>query len=440
MPPLSRLALSLALLVTGTGSSIFDWSGHNDFSNWWRPRSLAAQDQSAALPAVETHGVRQTPFSVGDRYFFVSGNGGLYVKDGRNGRSRQLLAPKSFTTLVPSENGEYLAYGVPSPDAKVTANGEQVSYEVRVRDVAKGRDLDTLHNANISWGAWTRNNKGFFYVREGPGDSRQRIYYHSVKHAQADDPIIYSRPDEPDWRYDIRVSDDGQYAVITISHPIDDNTRMYFIDLDNPKKPTFNAPIVKLVDQFSAKYTFVDNGGYYFFLQTNREAPNGQIVLANTNIIRETRWQTVIPQSADTLMFARTAGDEYIIAVSRNSGKVTARVYSPPDPREIQDEMRRRADSVRRNGGDRGGARASDRDRGQGDEMRRIPMETSILRLNLTRELPVPEGGEIVDMISIADQAELFYTVRFADGSTRAYFYNVKNRQSGFFDTMVSGQ
>jgi hypothetical protein len=386
-----------------------------------------------------------TPFKAGDRYFFVASNGALYVKDDLNAKPRQILAPNTFTVVVPSQNGEYIAYGVTGteiPPRKETGSAPAGSYEVRVREVGgKGREIDTLHNARISRASWTRNNKGFFYVREDTTDGRERIYYHTAGQAQSNDLVIFSRHDQPDWSYDVRVSDDGHYAVITIFHSVDDNTRLYFIDLDNPKKPSLNAPIVKLVDQFSSRYTFVDNGGYHFFLQTTRDAPNGHIVLANTNIIRETRWQSVVPQSVDTLLFARTAGDEYVIVVGRNNGKVTARIYSPPNPREVQEAMRRRADSIRKAGGrdpQADARRAQDR-----SGRRSMPpggADVPILRLNLTRELPIPEGGTLIDITSHAEDDELFYTVRFADGTTRAYLYDIKTRRTGVFDTNVDGR
>jgi protease II len=305
---------------------------------------------------------------------------------------------------------------------------------VKVLDVASARDLGgVLEHASISLHPWTHNSKGFFYAREDTASHRQRIYFHGPNNPQAKDGIVYSRLDEPDWTYSVRVSDDGQFAVITIFHPQDDHTRIYFIDLDNPDKPTLDAPVVKLIDNFGSRFTFVDNGGSFFFLQTDRGARNGRIILANTNVIRESRWQTVVPESADTLLFARTAGEQYLITVSQNDGKTFTRVYAPPSSKELEEEYRQHADSVRRAMGDHA---PPPRGRGRGDMSRGMhPYNMPTFRMNLIREIAMPANATLLDMTSNANDDELFYTVKMSDGTTRSYLYNVSNRDNEIFNT-----
>jgi len=231
------------------------------------------------------------------------------------------------------------------------------------------------------------------------------------------------------------VSDDGQYVVFTIAHPQDAHTRLYFIDLDNPDKPALSAPVVKLVDDFGAWYEFIDNGGQAFFLQTDRLAPRGRVVLANTEVTRESRWPAVLAEhqdSTDTLRFVRTAGDEYVVAVYRSGTKSVAQVLGFPSEGKIRDEMRRRGDSIRAAGG------PPDDDPDDGD-VRVRPMGTSpqqrpalerensfAWRLEVKRTIPVPVNATILDMRSVAEEDEIFYTVRYSTGATGAYGYNVK--------------
>jgi hypothetical protein len=371
------------------------------------------------------------PFKAGDRYFFVAPNGKLYVKDGRDATPRALLAAGTFTVLAPSPDGKYLAYGV--------AGSGTTSYQVRVRNVSTARDLSgALDHASISLHPWTHNNKGFFYTREDMNDHHRRIYFHSVDNPQARDGIVYSRLDEPDWTYSVRVSDDGEFAVITIFHPQDDHTRLYFIDLDDPDHPTLDAPVVKLVDNFGSRYTFVDNGGSFFFLQTDRDAPNGRIILANTDIIRESRWQTVVPESADTLLFARTAGDQYLITVSRNNGKTFSRVYAPPSSKELEQEFRHRADSIRKAEGDHAPQRNGPGMGGMPRGMR--PYGMPMFRMNLIREITMPSNATLLDMTSNAYDKEVLYTVTMSDGTTRSYLYDISNRDNNIFNTTPGGQ
>lgn len=355
------------------------------------------------------------PFKAGNRFFDVDATGALRVREGERGVPRPLFAAGSFSVVTPSLNGKYIAYAVGST--------EPGPYDVHIRDVLTGRDLsDVLHHARISPAAWSHDEKGFLYIRQDSTDGRERVYYHGVGRAEANDALILTQFDHPEWRYVARVSDDGHYAVFTISYPADPHTRIYFIDLADADKPNFGAPVVKLSQAFDARYEFIDNAGSYFFLQTDRAAPFGRIVLANTDVIREARWPSVVPETADTLLYARTAGDEYLVAVYRSaSGASIARVYGPEDPSVLRSEIRNRIDSLKK-------ARTDDDNKSSSRGMgpRGLRGNGPAIRLQLRSDIPVPAGAAIIAMNSVADDQQLFYTVRLSDGTFRSFTYDVK--------------
>ncbi|MGI9089950.1 MAG: hypothetical protein ACR2GG_02465 [Gemmatimonadaceae bacterium] len=379
------------------------------------------QAAGGAATAGASTALTLAPFKRGDVFFNTDANGSVYVRDGRDARPKLLLAAGSYGEVAPSSDGKYIAYTLPRSGANAAGS------DLRVRSIETARDLpDVLHNVIVSRKAWTHNEKGFFYTREDPTDHRQRVYYHYVGKDQSRDGVVLSQSDQPDWRYDASVSDDGHFAVFTIAHPLDAHTRLYFIDLDNPGRPTLNAPIVRLIDAFSARYNFIDNAGSYFFLRTERDAPRGSVVLANTDMTRVSSWPVVIPQSADTLLYARTAGDEFVLPVYRVAGTNVARVYGPPDPAAMRAEFQRRIDSLRKERAD--AERDGRRDRGVTEAMRmRAP---AAIRLERGIDFPMPAGASIVAMNTVADNEEVFYTLRMADGSTRSFLYNIKNKRN----------
>ena len=225
--------------------------------------AVPARSSDAQTPRIAESAATATalaPFKAGNRFFTPSA-GGIAVREGEAGPPRALFSAGSFGAVAASREGKYVAYQSPG------------SAEIRVRDVASVRDLpDVLHNARISRSPWTHNERGFFYMRTDTSDKRQRVYYHAIGRPESSDPIVLSQFDHPEWSYDADVSDDGQYAVFTISHPVDAHTRIYFIDLDDPDKPKLSNPIVKLAESSDARYEFVDNAGSYFFLKTDRNA------------------------------------------------------------------------------------------------------------------------------------------------------------------------
>ncbi|MEO7103528.1 MAG: hypothetical protein ABI311_09080 [Gemmatimonadaceae bacterium] len=386
------------------------------------PATLSAASQRPSLELASPSTL--APFRAGGRFFHVAASGELRVRDGEKGVERAILPAGTFSIVAPSPDGRYIAYTVgpahPGP------------YDVRVRDVQSGRDLpDVLHLSRMSPAPWSHDNKGFLYVREDASDGRQRVYYHGLGREPSKDALILSQFDHPEWRYAARVSDDGTYAVFTISYPADSNTRIYFIDLANPGKPNFGAPVVKLTQSFDSRYDFVDNAGAYFFLQTNNAAPRGRIVLANTSIIRESRWPAVIPQADDSLLFARTAGDQYLVAVYRTSaGADVAKVFGPEDPAVLRQEMRNRFDSLK-NVRDKENDKRPVRPMGSRGFMGNGPA----IRLSPRSDIPLPVGSRIIAMNALADQQQLFYTLKLSDGTTQSFVYDVTNGRNEPYQT-----
>ena len=47
-------------------------------------------------------------------------------------------------------------------------------------------------------------------------------------------------------------------------------------------------------------------------------------------------------------------------------------------------------------------------------------------RLEPRSDLPIPAGGSIIAMNSVADDAQLFYTVKLSDGKVQSFVYDVK--------------
>jgi prolyl oligopeptidase len=265
-----------------------------------------------------------------------------YVRDRDSDEERALLDPNTLSsdgtvavsTVAPSPDGSLLGYGV--------ATSGSDWQEFRIREVRSARDLaDTLRWIKFSSIAWTKDNRGFFYSRfDTPADAEQRsgatraaanrghkVYYHRVGTPQASDQLILERPDNPDWLFRTEVSDDGQYAVITISQGSDERTRLYFIDLSRARRPAVGNPVVRLLDDFDASYDFVHSEGMIFYVRTNHQAPNSRLVAIDINARRPSAWRTVIPNGPDALVAADVIGRR-IVATYLADARSSVRIFS----------------------------------------------------------------------------------------------------------------
>jgi len=266
------------------------------------------------------------PFRKAGRYFFLKNDGlqnqsVLYKQASLEATPETLLDPNilsedgtvALSTLAVSDNGRLLAYGT-------AASGSDWE-EFRVRDVVTARDLpDHLKWIKFSGASWTKDGAGFFYSRyPEPTDKAltdvnrfQRLYYHRLGTDQAQDVLVYERPDQPDWGMNAEVTDDGRYAVLTVWLGTDRRNRVYFRDLKDPRHPQITGEVVRLLDDFDASYAFVGNDGPVFYFLTDLDAPRKRVIAIDTRHPERGRWRELIPQGQDVLEGVQIIHDTFV--------------------------------------------------------------------------------------------------------------------------------
>jgi len=266
------------------------------------------------------------PFRKAGRYFFLKNDGlqnqsVLYKQASLEATPETLLDPNilsedgtvALSTLAVADNGRLLAYGT-------AASGSDWE-EFRVRDVVTARDLpDHLKWIKFSGASWTKDGAGFFYSRyPEPTDKAltdvnrfQRLYYHRLGTDQAQDVLVYERPDQPDWGMNAEVTDDGRYAVLTVWLGTDRRNRVYYRDLKDPRHPRITGEVVRLLDDFDASYAFVGNDGPVFYFLTDLDAPRKRVIAIDTRHPERGGWRELIPQGQDVLEGVQIIHDTFV--------------------------------------------------------------------------------------------------------------------------------
>lgn len=280
------------------------------------------------------------PFRQGGRYFFVRHDGlrdqcVLYTQDSLDGAPRALVDPNQLSgdgtvalaAFNLSEDGQYLAYGL-------TYGGSDWQ-EWRVREVATGRDLsDVLRWVKFSQSAWTHDGGGFFYCRyDEPGEERlgnanfwQKIYYHRLGSDQAEDVLVYHRPDDPEMGFIPYISDDGRYLFIHAWKGTEDENALYYLDLSGRDLSEPDAPVCGLLTAFDASYTYVGTDGPIVWLQTDAGAPRGRLIAVDVRDPAPARWREVIPETEETLQ-AVTAVGRRLVALYLKDASSRVRIF-----------------------------------------------------------------------------------------------------------------
>jgi prolyl oligopeptidase len=283
------------------------------------PERTAIRQRLTKLWDFEKYGV---PFKQGNRYFYTRNSGlqnqsVLYTVNTLDAQPQEVLDPNGL-----SSDGTVAVSGLEvSPDGKLLAYSLSASgsdwQEWKVRDVATSNDLsDDLKWVKFSGVSWTRDGKGFFYSRydEPKADALkatnyfQKIYYHKLGSPQAEDVLVYERPDQKEWLFGGQVTEDGNYLIINVSEGTDVKSRIYYKDLKAK-----DAPVVKLLDDFDAAYTFIGNEGTRFWFQTDLQAPRGKVIEIDVARPERAHWRIIVPESKETLQATTFVDHKFVL-------------------------------------------------------------------------------------------------------------------------------
>jgi prolyl oligopeptidase len=260
------------------------------------------------------------PFKEGGRYFYFKNDGlqnqsVLYTQESLEAEARVLLDPNTFSEdgtvalagIAISRDGRYLAYGL-------SRSGSDWQ-EWKVRDIETGEDLpDHLRWVKFSGASWTLDGQGFFYSRydePAPGSEYesanyfQKLYYHRLGTPQSEDVLVYHRPDQKEWGFAGGVTEDGNYLIISVWRGTDPKNLIFYKDLRDPQ-----SPVVELIREFEAEYSFVGNDGSRFWLLTDCQAPRRRLVAIDLE--QPDQVQEVIPEAEETLQGVSLINNQFV--------------------------------------------------------------------------------------------------------------------------------
>ncbi|MDQ3701308.1 MAG: prolyl oligopeptidase family serine peptidase, partial [Chloroflexota bacterium] len=226
---------------------------------------------------------------------------------------------------------------------RFTQDGSRVAYglsrsgsdwqELHVRDCAAQTDhADVIHWCKFAGIAWHPAGHGFFYNRfPEPGtvppedeSNHQRVYWHALGWQQAEDRLVYERPDAKELGFSPHTTDDGAYLVLHVWRGTEPENRFYFRRLTSdpaataPEWAPDDGPFVRLLDEADARYDFVDNVGSLFYFHTDLDAPRGRIIAIDVECPQREHWREIVAQGESPIDQVAMVNDQLVVIYLRD--------------------------------------------------------------------------------------------------------------------------
>lgn len=212
----------------------------------------------------------------------------------------------ALTNLAFTKNGDRLAYGI-------SIDGSDWQ-EIRIRDLKTGEDEEeVLQWCKFSSIAWDEAGTGFYYNRfrdpstvpHGEESFYNRVYWHTVGTAQAEDTLVYEDLENKEFAFNPRYSDDYRYLILTVWKGTENKSRIYYRDEETKEE------FVYLLADDDGEYSFIGNEGTDFYFVTNYDAPKEKIIAVNIEQPEKDHWVDVIPEQDHVLSFAKIINKKF---------------------------------------------------------------------------------------------------------------------------------
>lgn len=313
-----------------------------EVKEWIEAQNAVTEEYLNAIPQKEQLKKRLTelwdypkfgaPTKEGDYYYFWKNDGlqnqaVLYRQASLDSEPEVVIDPNKLsedgtlavTNTHYSKDGSKFVYGR-------SQSGSDWE-ELKVRDLTGKNDLgETLRHTKFASVAWKPDGSGFFYnrfpdpatVAPDRTSFNNKIYWHSLNTDQAEDKLVYERPEDPELAFSPFATDDFKYLVVRVWRGTATQNRIYYRPMDS------DGDLIRLLDDADARYDFVGNDGPVLFFNTDLDAPRGRVIAIDTEHPERENWKEIIPQQLDVINFITIVNHHFVVGFLHNAHHLLA--------------------------------------------------------------------------------------------------------------------
>ena len=257
------------------------------------------------------------PLRDGDYYYWWAFTPGAQYRTWYRKRGPDGAAEVLFDEPAEAAEKEYFRLGAMevSPDAKLMATLVDDSgaerFTLRIRDIATGKDLETVTDVAIGSPVWTSDSKGVVFTEVNDNWRSYRARYHRLGDDPANDITLYEETEELGFSVGVGQSQDR--STIFISTGDNATSEVRFVPAADPTQP------LTLISPRKEKREYhVDAAHGKLWIVTNDDHVNFR--LAEADPANPGEWTTVIPGSETIYLRGATPYRDHLAITIRNQG------------------------------------------------------------------------------------------------------------------------
>ncbi|HEY6190729.1 MAG TPA: prolyl oligopeptidase family serine peptidase [Bacteroidota bacterium] len=329
-----------------TAASVADWVQAENKVTFGYLEKIPFRDQvKARMTKIWNYAKYSTPFREGDNYYFFKNSGlqnqsVLYYQRGLDGKPAIFLDPNTLSSdgtvalsdFAFSKDGKYMAYSI-------SRSGSDWR-EIYLLYVPTRTQLkDHLRWAKFTGLSWYHG--GFYYSRyDAPADTTkaltaknefQKVYYHAIGDDQSADKLVYQDTAHAMRTFGLTVTQDERFGVLTIGQGGSKGNAAFLREMES-QDPSFRPVIETFDDDFNP----IGNVDGKVYFRTNRNSPNGRVVLVDPANPAEPNWKVVLPEQPDVLMNSSLVGGKLLATYMKD---VSHRVYVYDTEGKLENEI-----------------------------------------------------------------------------------------------------
>jgi oligopeptidase B len=237
-----------------------------------------------------------------------------------------------FDEPVEAEGKDYFRLGAleVSPDGKLAAtladyDGSE-RFELRIRDLATGKDIETVTKVGIGQPVWASDSAGIVFTEVNDNWRSYRARYHRLGAAADADVTLYEETEELGFSVGIGKSQDK--SLIFVSTGDNATSEVRFVGADDPARP-----LTLISPRRPNREYHVGAAHGKLWIHTNDDHVNFR--LAEADLANPDEWRTVIPGSDGVYLTGATAYRDHLAISSRVDGldQLVLRSYAGEETR-----------------------------------------------------------------------------------------------------------